>query len=248
LQRDRERLIDKFDKIDNLQPRNLILSRMPSEQFRAISRFLTPVDLPARTSLVVPSAPVEFLYFPVSGMISVDTLTERGESVECAIIGSEGVTGVHGLLGHEQPAHSMVVQTSGSAYRARLAPIREEFLKGGPFAQLIHSFVSVQMVQMAQSVLCSQLHSVEQRMARWMLAASDTLQSDSLLLTQEYLAQVLGSRRSTVTVCAGGLQREGLVHYSRGRLRITNRTALEARACECYQIVRATYNTLYNPD
>jgi len=217
---------------------------MPIDQFKAISRFLTPVELPAGTSLAVPSAPIEFLYFPVTGLISVDTLTERGESVECCIIGPEGVTGIHGLLGQQQPAHSMVVQTAATAFRARLAPIREEFLKGGPFAQLIHAFVSFQLVQMAQSVLCAQLHSVEQRMARWMLAASDTLQTDSLLLTQEYLAQVLGSRRSTVTVCAGTLQREGLVVYSRGRLQITNRPALESRACECYQIVRTAYQAI----
>jgi CRP-like cAMP-binding protein len=221
---------------------------MPEDQFRAISRFLVPVDMPVGMQLGVPSAPIEYVYFPVSGLISVDALTERGESVEVGIIGREGLSGVYGILGHEQGAHSVIMQGSGAGLRIRMGIVREEFLKGGPFAQLIHSFVYMQMVQMAQSVLCNRLHQVEARMARWMLAACDRTQSDSLQLTQEFLAQMLGSRRSTVTVSAGNLQREGLIDYTRGRVRIVDRPALEAKSCECYHIVRATYDTLIGTD
>jgi CRP-like cAMP-binding protein len=106
----------------------------------------------------------------------------------------------------------------------------------------------MQMVQMSQSVLCNRLHPVEARMARWLLSAGDRTQSDSLHLTQEFLAQMLGSRRSTVTVSAGNLQREGLIDYTRGRVRIVDRPGLEAKACECYHIVRATYDTLIGRD
>jgi CRP-like cAMP-binding protein len=198
--------------------------------------------------LVVPSAPVEHIYFPVSGLISVDALTERGESVEVGIIGREGLSGVYGLLGHEQGAHSVIMQGSGAGLRVRLGIVREEFLKGGPFAQLVHSFLYMQMVQMAQSVLCNRLHPVESRMARWMLSACDRIQTDSLQLTQEFLAQMLGSRRSTVTVAAGNLQREGLIDYTRGRVRIVDRPRLEAKSCECYNIVRSTYDALIGRD
>ena len=217
---------------------------MPEDQFRVLSRFLVPVDMPVGMQLTVPSAPIEYVYFPVAGLISVDALTERGESVEVGVIGREGLSGVYGLLGHSQGAHSVIMQGSGAGLRIRMGIVKEEFLKGGPFAQLVHSFVYMQMVQMAQSVLCNRLHPVESRMARWMLTAGDRIQNDQLQLTQEFLAQMLGSRRSTVTVSAGNLQREGLIDYTRGRVRIVNRPGLEAKSCECYHIVRSTYDAL----
>ncbi len=204
--------------------------------------------MPLGLQLTVPQAPIEYIYFPVSGLISVDALTASGESVEVGIIGREGFSGVFGLLGHDQGAHSVIMQGPGSGLRIRTGLVREEFLKGGPFAQLVYSFLYMQTVQMAQSVLCNRLHPVEARMARWMLAACDRTQSDSLQLTQEFLAQMLGSRRSTVTVSAGNLQREGLIDYTRGRVRIVDRPGLEAKACECYQIVRSTYDSLIGRD
>jgi CRP-like cAMP-binding protein len=221
---------------------------MPEEQYRALARFLVPVDMPLGMRLSEASEPLEYVYFPVSGFISVDALTERGDSVEVGVIGREGLSGVYGLLGHRRTAHSVVMQGAGTGLRVRVGVVREEFLKGGPFAQLIHSFIYMQMIQMAQSVLCNRLHPVETRMARWMLTACDRMQSDSLQITQEFLAQMLGSRRSTVTVAAGQLQREGMIDYTRGRVRIVDRPKLQARACECYHIVRATYEELIGTD
>jgi len=140
------------------------------------------------------------------------------------------------------------MQGPGSGLRIRMGIVREEFLKGGPFAQLVYSFLYMQTVQMAQSVLCNRLHPVESRMARWMLTACDRMQTDSLQLTQEFLAQMLGSRRSTVTVSAGQLQRDGLIDYTRGRVRVVDRPGLEAKSCECYHIVRSTYDKLIGRD
>jgi len=230
------------------RPRNLILQRMPEEQYRAISRFLVPVELPLGMRLSEPNQPIENVYFPVGGLISVDALTERGESVEVGVIGREGFSGVSALLGHRQMAHSVVMQGAGTGLRIRAGVVRDEFLKGGPFGQLVNSFLYMQMVQVAQSVLCGRLHSVDMRMARWMLTAADRTQTDSLQITQEFLAQMLGSRRSTVTVAAGQLQRQGLIDYSRGRVRIVDRPGLEAISCECYQVVRATYDELIGRD
>jgi CRP-like cAMP-binding protein len=181
-------------------------------------------------------------------LISVDALTESGESVEVGVIGREGLSGVYGLLGHRQTSHSVVVQGAGTGLRIRTGIVREEFLRGGTFMQLVHSFVYMQMIQMGQSVLCNRLHPVEERMARWMLTACDRMQADSLQITQEFLAQMLGSRRSTVTVAAGQLQREGMIDYTRGKVRIVDRPKLEAKACECYQIVRSTYDELVGTD
>jgi CRP-like cAMP-binding protein len=214
---------------------------MPEDQYRGLARYLVPVELPLGMRLSEPNRPLEYIYFPVAGLISTHSLTERGESVEVGIIGREGVAGVAGLLGHHQMPHSVVVQGAGTGLRVRAGIVRDEFLKGGLFTQTIYSFVYMQMVQMAQSVLCGRLHAVDTRMARWMLTAADRTESELIQITQEFLAQMLGSRRSTVTVAAGELQRKGLIDYSRGRVRIVDRAGLEAASCECYQVIRTAY-------
>ena len=235
-------------RANSSRPRNYILSCMPEEQYRTLARALVPVDLPLGMLLSLPNEPVEYIYFPVSGIISVDALTNNGESVEVGVVGREGLAGWCGLLGHRMMGHSVIIQCAGTGLRARLAPVRDEFQKGGVFAQLVHSFLYMQMAQQSQCVLCNRLHPVDQRMARWLLTAADRTQSETLNTTQEFLAQMLGSRRSTVTVAAGQLQREGLIDYTRGRVRIVNRPLLEARACECYQIVRSVYDRLLGRD
>jgi CRP-like cAMP-binding protein len=226
------------------RPRNLILSRLPEEQYQALARFLVPVDLPLNLQLSLPNQAVESLYFPVSGLISTDALTERGESVEVGLIGREGFSGLCALLGQPQMSHAVVMQGAGAGFRIRASIMREEFLKGGLLAQMVHDFTYLQLVQMTQSVLCNRMHDVEARLARWLLASADRTESNELMLTQEFLAQMLGSRRSTVTVAAGELQRLGAIDYSRGRIRIVARALLESKACECYGIVRATYDRM----
>lgn len=150
--------------------------------------------MPLGMQLSSPNEVVEFVYFPVAGLVSIDALTGSGESVEVGVIGREGVAGVAGLLGQAQTAHSVIMQGPGAGLRIRMGLVREEFLKDEPFTQLIHSFIYMQMIQMAQSVLCNRLHPVEARMARWPLTTSDRTQSETLQLTQEFPAQMLGSR------------------------------------------------------
>jgi CRP-like cAMP-binding protein len=219
----------------------MILQRMPEETYAVVARSMVPVDLPSGMRLSEPNQPVRYVYFPVSGLISVDALTKKGESVEVGVIGREGLAGLPGLLGELQMEHSVIMQGAGAGLRIRSHIVRDEFLKGGVFADLVHQCIYLQMVQTAQSALCNRLHPVDARMARWMLTASDRLESPMLNLTQEFLAQMLGSRRSTVTVAAGNLQRQRLIDYSRGRIQILDRPGLELVACECYGIVRNAY-------
>ncbi|SNS92950.1 cAMP-binding domain of CRP or a regulatory subunit of cAMP-dependent protein kinases [Granulicella rosea] len=226
------------------RPKNLILTKMPEAQFAFIQRSLVPCELPLGTRLSEPNQPIEFVYFLTSGLVSIDALTAKGESVEVGVLGREGFTGLPALLGHPQMAHDAVMQGSGAGFRIRASILREEFLKGGVFAQLVYDFIYLQTVQAAQSVLCNRLHTVEARMARWLLTASDRQQTEILQLTQEYLAQMLGTRRSTVTVAAGKLQRRKLIDYTRGKVRIADRPALEGAACECYGIVRGAYDRM----
>jgi CRP-like cAMP-binding protein len=226
------------------RPRNYILSQLPEAQFLYLAKFLVPLEMPLGMHLSQPHQEIEHLYFPTSGLISTDALTESGDSVEVGVTGREGFAGVMGLLGHPQMAHSVIMQGSGFGYRLRMSIFRDEFLKGGSLLQLVHSFLYMQMTQMTQSVLCNRLHPVEARLARWLLTSADRMEADVLQLTQEFLAQMLGSRRSTVTVAAGSLQRAGWIDYTRGRIRIVNRAGLESAACECYRIVQSTYDRM----
>ncbi len=232
----------------SLRPRNLILSQLPDEEYSALAKHLVPVELPLSRRLSEPNQPIEFIYFLNSGLISTDALTERGESVEVGVIGREGFSGLPALLDQPQMSHSVIMQGIGEGLRIRASIVRDEFLKGGTLRKLVHAFAYLQMVQVSQSVLCNRMHIVDARLARWLLTSADRLESETLYLTQEFLAQMLGTQRSTVTVAAGAMQREGIIIYSRGKIQILQRAKLEAVACECYGIVRGSYDRILPRD
>jgi CRP-like cAMP-binding protein len=188
-----------------------------------------------------PNEPIEYVYFLNTGLISTDALTEKGESVEVGVIGREGFAGLPALLDQPQMSHSVLMQGSGEGFRIRSTILREQFVKGGMLQRMVHTFAYLQLVQVTQSVLCNRMHEVDARLARWLLTSADRMESESLNLTQEFLAQMLGVQRSTVTVAAGDLQRAGLIGYSRGKIHILDRPRLAATACDCYRIVSASY-------
>lgn len=226
------------------RPRNLMLAQLPDAEYEALAKFLVPVDLPLGHKLSDPNLPIEHVYFVNTGLISTDALTEKGETVEVGLIGREGFSGLPALLDQPQMSHVVVMQGIGEGLRIRSSIVREQFLKGGMLQQLVHSFAYLQLVQTTQSVLCNRMHSVDERLARWLLSSADRMESESLNLTQEFLAQMLGAQRSTVTVAAGNMQRDGLIGYSRGKIQILNRPKLEASTCECYGIVRSSYERI----
>jgi len=223
---------------------NLILSQLPAEEYAALAKHLVPVDLPLERRLSEPNQPIEYIYFLNSGLISTDAVTLRGEQVEVGLIGREGFSGLPALFDQPQMSHTVLMQGAGEGFRIRSSILRAEFLKGGMLQRLVHAFTYLQFVQITQSVLCNRMHEVEARLARWLLASADRMQADVLHLTQEFLSQMLGVQRSTVTVAAGELQRNGLIGYSRGRIHILDRPGLVARTCECYGIVNASYDRL----
>ncbi len=223
------------------RPLNRLLAQLPPVESTNFSRSLVPVELPAGMRLSEPGHSVEYVYFPVSGLIATDALTHTGESVLISLTGCEGFTGICGVLDHPMMMHSVVVQTPGRALRGRVSAVREEFERGGLFTRLVHAFFYMQLAQISQSVLCNRLHSVDQRLARWLLMMSTLAGTNQLQITHEVLAHMLGARRSTVTVAATGLQGAGLLEYRRGKLRIANRPGLEQVACECYGMVEGVY-------
>jgi CRP-like cAMP-binding protein len=231
-----------------IRTRNAILAQLPEEEYAPLAKFLTPVELPLGMQLSEPNRPVEYLYFLNSGLISTDALTEKGESVEVGVIGREGFAGLPALLDQPQMSHSVLMQGIGDGMRIRSSIVRDEFMKGGMLQQMVHAFTYLQLVQVTQSVLCNRMHEVDARLARWLLTSADRMESESLHLTQEFLAQMLGVQRSTVTVAAGELQRAGMIEYSRGKINIVDRPALTKVACECYEIVSSSYNRILKTD
>jgi CRP-like cAMP-binding protein len=230
--------------VTTARPHNAILAQLPADEYAALAKFLVPVDLPLEKRLSEPNQPIEFLYFLNTGLISTDAVTVKGEQVEVGVIGREGFSGLPALLDQPQMSHSVIMQGVGEGLRIRSSIVRSEFLKGGTLQKIVHAFSYLQLVQITQSVLCNRMHEVEARLARWLLTSADRSESDLLHLTQEFLSQMLGVQRSTVTVAAGELQRQGMIGYSRGRIHILDRPALAATACECYAIVNASYHRI----
>jgi CRP-like cAMP-binding protein len=226
------------------RPKNVILGQLPAEEYEALAKFLVEVELPLNKALSEPNEPIEYVYFLERGLISTDAMTQSGESVEVGVIGREGFSGLPALLNQPQMSHSVVVQGGGSGMRVRAPLVRELFLRGGMFQTMVHNFAYLQMTQTAQSVLCNRMHTVDQRLARWLLTSADRMESEQLHLTHEFLSQMLGVQRSTVTVAAGDMQRQELIGYSRGKIHLLDRPRLTRAACECYGIVTSAYDRL----
>jgi len=223
------------------RPDNYILANLPEAEYAKLSKSLVRVDLPLGFQFVSAGNFADYIYFPTAGVVSTTAVTGVGEIVEIGMTGSDGMVGIQALLGHTESRHSIVMQIAGQGLRTKVQVAQDLVAENGRFTELFYENVSLQMLQMGQSALCNRLHEVKARLARWLLTAADRNRSEKLGLTQEFLSQMLGSRRSTVTVMAGELQREGLIEYSRGKILITNREDLSHVACECYQIVSSAY-------
>jgi CRP-like cAMP-binding protein len=183
-----------------------------------------------------------------SGMTSVVTFMSDGIGAEVGIIGHEGVVEAIHLLGAASAPTTAFIQSEGTALRMPFAELQQLFLAHAPLSQRILEFVQSQGFTLSQLAACHGLHEIEERLARWLLMVRDRLESDRFELTQEFLAEMLGARRTSVTLAAGTLQRSGLIKYSRGRIQVIDGDGLEKAACECYPIVRNLVSRLYPED
>jgi CRP-like cAMP-binding protein len=169
---------------------------------------------------------------------------EDGSSAEIAVTGNEGVVGIALFMGGETTPSRAVVQSAGIAYRLRASVLKTEFNVGAKLQHLLLRYTQALITQMAQTAVCNRHHSVDQQLCRWLLLSLDRLPSNELTMTQELIANMLGVRREGVTEAAGKLQRAGLIQYSRGHITVVNRPGLEARVCECYQVVKKEFDRL----
>jgi CRP-like cAMP-binding protein len=224
-----------------LNTRNRILTVLDDRELEMIDSKIEPMEFPHGKMLYQHDDPIETVYFPHDGMHSVITVTDDGRGIEAGLIGFEGMTGVTALMGSERSFNAYMVQMEGSGHRMNADDAKQLFDLGGPFRTAVLAFVRGFMSQVSQTALCNRVHSAEQRLAKWLLSCNDRVPGDVLSITQEFLATMLGSNRTSVTIAAGELQRSGCIEYSRGKITILNRVGLKAASCECYQKIRRQY-------
>jgi CRP-like cAMP-binding protein len=227
------------------QNSNLLLQALPESQRYALIAEAEAVELPKGTVLFDSNETPRYAYFMTSGVASVVTYTADGGSAEVGLIGREGFTGSLHLLGPAKAASCCFIQVEGTALKVPFVRIQREFATTEAFRRLVLHFIQEQALMLEQLAACNRLHEAEERLARWLLMVQDRIQSDSINLTQEFLADMLGARRTTVSIAAGLLQRSGFIEYQRGQVRIRERDLLETAACECYGVVKSLFQGLY---
>jgi CRP-like cAMP-binding protein len=207
---------------------------------------LEQVALALRQELYSPNLPIEHVYFPINGVVSMLALIEKGQMVEVATIGNEGMIGLPLFLGTNSTPGTAFSQVPGGAYRLRADEFRLLIQDPSPFTRVLHRYTQALMTQISQGNACNRVHNNKQRCARWLLLTHDRVGKDEFQLTQEFLGQMLGVRRATVSEIAGELQSAGAISYSRGVIRVLNRVHLEAASCLCYSIIRDDYDRMYS--
>ena len=222
--------------------RNKLLLAIPDDEFRKIRSRLQFIELPHHLTLHQPHQSVRFAHFPNAGLISLVVELKDGRTVEAGLLGNEGASGMPAVLGLSRSPLREIVQIEGDAFRVRVNALRE-LLPSTPVLQAtLNRYAAGLAMQVAQTAACNRLHKIEERLSRWLLIAQDRLDSGIVPITHDFLATMLGTDRPSVTVAAGVLQREGIIEYTRGSVRILNRKHLESFACECYALIKQ-YNS-----
>jgi CRP-like cAMP-binding protein len=215
---------------------NLLLAALPPDDYQRIAATFDVVPLTLKEMLYKPGEALRHVYFPGGGFCSVVTVLQDGSMVEVATIGREGMLGVAAVMDGGPAASAAMVQAEAdTCYRMTADAFRREMERRGPFYKLLTHYSQALIGVVMQSTACNAVHSVEQRLARWLLMAQDRVGKNDFPLTQEFVAMMLGATRPTVTIVAGTLQRAGLITYHRGHVTIVDREALENASCECYQ-------------
>ncbi len=229
---------------------NHLLAALSAEEYARLLPHLELIPMPLGHVLYESGAQVRHVYFPITSIVSLLYVMEDGASAEIAIVGHEGIVGVSLFMGGETMPSRAVVQSAGHAYRLKGQLLKDEFnrfggRRSGALHNLLLRYTQVLLTQMAQTAVCNRHHSLDQQLCRWLLLSFDRSSSNELVVTQELIANMLGVRRESVTEAAGNVQRAGLIEYNRGHITMIDRPGLEARACECYAVVRKEFDRLF---
>lgn len=224
------------------QSDNRILAALPRREYESIEPRLKLVRLELGANLYLPEQKIEYCYFVTCGVVSLLAALENGATVEAGVIGPEGMVGIAAILGADSTPNLALIQGEGQAMRISTPDLRAEFRNGGKLRDLILRYTHTLFTQVAQTAACNRLHSIEQRLARWLLLTQDRVVSPEFVLTQDFLSRMLGVRRAGVSVAASTLRQAGLIDYRRGTMVVLDRKGLEHYSCECYRIVRDEYD------
>ena len=223
---------------------NHLLASLPNAEWQRWLPNLEHVDLPLGHVLYESGSTLGHMYFPTTAIVSLLYVLENGASAEIAVVGNEGLVGIALFMGGGSTPSRAVVQSAGHGYRLKANKMQEEFNRGGVVMHLLLRYTQSLISQMSQTAVCNRHHSLDQQLCRWLLMSIDKLQGNELVMTQELIANMLGVRREGVTEGATKLQNANLIKYSRGRITVLDRAGLEARACECYEVVKKEYARL----
>jgi CRP-like cAMP-binding protein len=223
---------------------NHLLAAIPPDEFARLSPHLTLTPMLLGDMLYEPGGQLTHAFFPTTAIVSLQYVMESGASAETAGVGNEGVVGMALFMGGDTTPSSAVVQTAGHGYRLPAALLKQEFNRAGAVQRLLLRYTQALVTQMFQTAACNRHHSVEQQLCRWLLLTLDRIPLKELVMTQELVASMLGVRREGITEAAGNLQRDGVISYRRGHITVLERRGLEARTCECYEVVKKEFGRL----
>lgn len=226
------------------QSQSLLLAAVPPDEYKLFSEKLEAVPLRMRETLQEAGDPTDFVYFPLSGIISVLTVLENGMMIEFATVGREGTTGIPITLGLADSNLALISQVPGQALRMRTPDFLTAITASPGLALAINCYSGVMYAFLAQSAACNRAHHVDERCARWLLMTHDQTGGNEFPITQEFLAQMLGVSRPSVALSAAALHKAGLISYHRGAMTIIDRMGLEKAACECYEVIRAQFGRI----
>lgn len=223
---------------------NRLLALLPRRDYERLRPYLHRIPLTYKQSLYRARRPIEFVYFIEAGVGSLVNTMANGQAAEVGTVGNEGIVGLPLLLGDDRAPTSVYVQVPGSGLRIEAAIFAKELARSASMHAVMLRYAHAFFNQVAQSAACNHFHTIQQRCSRWLLMTHDRMHADEFLLTQEFLAMMLGVQRTGVTAAAGVLQRAGLIRYKRGIVSMIDRRGLERRACECYRISKLEFDRL----
>jgi CRP-like cAMP-binding protein len=227
---------------------NAILAQLPDREFSALRPHLWLEQSQIKRPAYEPGAPITDVFFPLTAVYSLVALVDGREALEVATVGHEGMVGLPVYLGAISSPQAAFCQVPGAAVGLRVEDFRPALSRDGALHALLNRFTQATMVQVAQNVVCNHNHPTEERMARWLATTRDRVGRDEFRLTQEFLAQMLGVRRPTVSQTAQRIQAQGLIRYCRGVMTIIDRAALQRAACDCYRVIKQEFDALGNHD
>jgi CRP-like cAMP-binding protein len=225
--------------------KNLLLACLPSDAYARIEPDLKTVSLPRGEVLHRPGEEIRDVYFPTTCLISITITMSEGRTAETGAVGRREVVGINAFMGgRERTQTEYIVQAPGEALRIAADPLKEEFDRNKGLRDVMLKYTQAMIAQLSQNVGCNRLHAIDERCARWLLEVRERIESDELLVTQEFISEMLGVRRAGITEVMGRLKERGLIDYSRGHVQVIDARGLEAASCECYRVLKEEYDRL----